>query len=111
MTDRISSLKAQVDGPRDGSLLRFALGSALLEAGHNAEAIEALRAAVGFDPGYSAAWKLLGKAHLGMDDRAAAAAAWRQGIDAAVARGDKQAQKEMQVFVRRLERDGGPHAS
>jgi len=108
MTDRIASLQAQVDGPRDGALLRFALGSALLEAGRPAAARDALRAALGFDPGYSAAWKLLGKAHLAAGEREAAAAAWREGIAAAGARGDKQAQKEMQVFLRRLERDQDP---
>jgi len=112
MADRIASLQAQVDGPRDGALLRFALGSALLEAGRANAACAALRAAVGFDPGYSAAWKLLGKAHLAAGQRAQAGAAWREGIAAAETRGDKQARKEMQVFLRRLERDaGGPQAS
>lgn len=112
MADRIASLQAQVDGPRDGALLRFALGNALLEAGRAAEACEALHAAVGFDPGYSAAWKLLGKAHLAADQPARAAEAWRAGIAAAQARGDKQALKEMQVFLRRLGRDApGPQSS
>lgn len=103
---RIDSLHAQVGGPRDGALLRFALASALLEASRHAEACAQFRAALAFDPGYSAAWKLLGKAHLAAGERAAAATAWREGIDAAEARGDKQAQKEMQVFLRRLERAG-----
>ena len=108
---RIESLQAQVDGPRDGALLRFALASALLEASRHAEACTQFRAALDFDPGYSAAWKLLGKAHLAAGDRDAAATAWREGIAAAQARGDKQAQKEMQVFLRRLERGGrGPHS-
>jgi tetratricopeptide (TPR) repeat protein len=102
---RIDNLKAQVGGPRDGALLRFALASALLEAECHEEACTQFRAAVEFDPGYSAAWKLLGKAQLASGDPAAAADAWRDGIDAAQARGDKQAQKEMQVFLRRIERD------
>lgn len=111
MADRIDNLKAQVGGPRDGALLRFALGSALLEAGRLDEACAELRAAVGFDTGYSAAWKLLGKAHLADGDADHAADAWRQGIAAAEAHGDKQAQKEMQVFLRRLERAAqDPHS-
>lgn len=105
----IANLRAQCGGPRDGALLRFSLGNALLGAGDAAAAAEELRHAVRFDPCYSAAWKLLGKALLAADDRAGAAEAWRQGIAAAQERGDKQAEKEMTVFLRRLEKDAnGP---
>lgn len=98
----IAGLRAQCGGPRDGALLRFSLGNALLGEGRAAEAVEELRRALAFDPAYSAAWKLLGKACLAMGDRAGAAEAWRQGIAAASQRGDKQAEKEMAVFLRRL---------
>lgn len=101
----IANLRAQCGGPRDGALLRFSLGNALLGAGDAAAAAEELRHAVRFDAHYSAAWKLLGKALLALDDRAGAAEAWRQGIAAAQGRGDKQAEKEMTVFLRRVERD------
>ncbi|MFC4763214.1 tetratricopeptide repeat protein [Dyella koreensis] len=103
-TALIANLRAQCGGPRDGALLRFSLGNALLGTGEAAAAAEELRRAVAFDPGYSAAWKLLGKACLAMDDRDNAAEAWRQGIEAARQRGDKQAEKEMTVFLRRLEK-------
>ena len=101
-TTLIAGLRAQCGGPRDGALLRFSLGSALLAEGQAGEAAEELRHALRFDPQYSAAWKLLGKACLAMDDRDGAAAAWRQGIAVAAGRGDKQAEKEMAVFLRRL---------
>jgi Tfp pilus assembly protein PilF len=105
----IANLRAQCGGPRDGALLRFSLGNALLGAGDAAAAAEELRHAVRFDPRYSAAWKLLGKALLAADDRSGAAEAWRLGIAAAQERGDKQAEKEMTVFLRRLEKDAnGP---
>jgi len=104
----IANLRAQCGGPRDGALLRFSLGHALLAEGDAPAAAEELRHAVRFDPRYSAAWKLLGKALLAVEDRAGAADAWRQGIDAARERGDKQAEKEMAVFLRRLEpKDAG----
>ncbi|MBT2119536.1 Tfp pilus assembly protein PilF [Dyella sp. SG562] len=104
----IANLRAQCGGPRDGALLRFSLGNALLAEGDAPAAAEELRHAVRFDPRYSAAWKLLGKALLAVEDRAGAAEAWRQGIDAARERGDKQAEKEMAVFLRRLEpKDAG----
>ena len=100
----IASLRQQCGGPRDGALLRFSLGSALLAEGDAGAAVDELRRAVGYDPAYSAAWKLLGKACLAHGDAAAAADAWRSGIDAAARRGDKQAEKEMGVFLRRLEK-------
>lgn len=102
--DLIERLRQQLDGPRDGALLRFSLGQALLTEGATQEAAEQLRRATGYDPAYSAAWKLLGKAELALGHAEAAATAWRQGIAAATQRGDKQAEKEMQVFLRRLER-------
>lgn len=101
---RIEALQAQLGGPRDGALLRYSLGAALLEAGEAAEAVTHLRAAVEFDANYSAAWKLLGKACLQSDAATAAAVAWRRGIAVAEARGDVQAVKEMRVFLKRLER-------
>jgi len=99
----IANLRAQCGGPRDGALLRFSLGNALLTAGDAAAAAVEFRQTVAFDPNYSAAWKLLGKACLALDDKAGAADAWRQGITVAQSRGDKQAEKEMTVFLRRLE--------
>ena len=103
MASRIETLRAQLDGPRDGALLRFALGSALLDAGEAGEAGVQLRAALDFDAGYAAAWNLLGKACLASGDHAGARAAWQQGIEHATARGEVQAAKAMRVFLKRLE--------
>ena len=89
---------------KDGALLRFSLGMHYLKEGAAAKAAEHLRAAVAHDPGYSAAWKLLGKSLADCADPAAAMEAYRKGIEAAGRKGDKQAAKEMAVFLRRLER-------
>lgn len=99
---RIETLRAQLDGPRDGALLRYSLGAALLEAGDCNEAITQLHAGLDFDPDYSAAWKLLGRACLANGDAEAARGAWQRGIAVADARGDVQAAKEMRVFLKRL---------
>lgn len=99
----IERLEALLAAGKDGPLLRFGLGSEYLKAGDADRAAMHLREALALDPGYSAAWKLLGKA-LESADPARAAEAWRMGIDAAGAKGDKQAVREMQVFLRRLER-------
>lgn len=99
----IERFEAMLAAGKDGALLRFGLGAEYLKAGDTGRAAMHLREALARDPGYSAAWKLLGKA-LEATDRTGAAEAWRRGIEAAQARGDKQAAKEMQVFLRRLER-------
>ena len=75
-----------------------------LKAGDHAQAVEHLRVALAHDSGYSAAWKLLGKALEAHGAAAEALEAYRSGIEVAGKKGDKQAAKEMAVFAKRLER-------
>lgn len=103
-TDPIARLEQLLDGPRDGALLRYALGNEWLKAGDARRAADYLRSAVDRQPDYSAAWKALGKALTATGDSAAALAAYTRGIDVAQARGDVQAAKEMTVYARRLRR-------
>ena len=103
-TPVILNLEKLVGGPRDNALLRFSLGNEYLKAGDAVGATAHLREAVQRDPGYSAAWKLLGRALADSGAPAEALAAYREGMRAAEAKGDKQAGKEMAVFARRIER-------
>jgi predicted Zn-dependent protease len=103
----IPSLEKLIGTPRDGALLRFSLGNEYLKAGEPERAAAQLREAVTRDPGYSAAWKALGRALADTGRDAEALAAWRSGIEAARAKGDKQAEKEMTVFARRIEKKQG----
>lgn len=91
---------------RDSALLRFSLGMHYLKSGDAPTAAAHLRRAVEQDADYSAAWKLLGKSLVEAGDADGAAAAYRAGIAAAERRGDKQAAKEMAVFLRRLRQAG-----
>lgn len=100
----IDSLEKMLAKGVDNSLLRFGLGKGYLDASDAPRAAEHLRRCVELDPGYSAAWKLLGKALQQHGDLEGARSAWEQGIAAAQAKGDKQAEKEMAVFIRKLER-------
>ncbi|UUD62339.1 tetratricopeptide repeat protein [Pseudomonas seleniipraecipitans] len=88
----------------DNSLLRFGLGKGYLDAGNAAQAAEHLQRCVEDDPQYSAAWKLLGKAHQAAGNPDAARSAWQRGVLAAQGKGDKQAEKEMGVFLRKLDK-------
>ena len=100
----ISSLEKLLGTERDGALLRYSLGLEYAKAGEHARAAQYLRDAVARDPLYSAAWKALGRAlhEAGLD--AEALEAYQSGIEAARAKGDRQAEKEMTVFKRRLEK-------
>ena len=102
----VDRFEAMLASGRDDALLRFSLGMQYFQAGDAARAAEHLQRAVGHDPDYSAAWKLLGKALAQSGDGAGAADAYRNGIAAAGRKGDKQAAKEMTVFLRRIERPG-----
>lgn len=102
--DPSQRFEALLAAGKDSALLRFGLGMHYLNAGEALRAIEHLRRAVAQDADYSAAWKLLGKAYEAAADPAAALDAYRTGVAAAERRGDKQAAREMAVFLRRLER-------
>jgi predicted Zn-dependent protease len=103
----LSSFERMLAAGRDGALLRYSLGNEYLKAGEPAKAAEHLARAVALDARYTAAWKLLGKALLAAGREDAALAAWHSGIACARERGDRQAEKEMTVFARRIERGRG----
>jgi Flp pilus assembly protein TadD len=105
MADRIKPLLGMLEQGRDSALLRFSLGNEYLAAGQFEQAVSHLRKAVELDPAYSAGWKLLGKflAELGRGE--AAIDAYSQGIAVAGEKGDRQAVKEMTVFLRRLQKN------
>jgi Tfp pilus assembly protein PilF len=100
------NLELMLQRGQDSPLLRFSLGNECLKEGDLVAAISHLRHAIELNPGYSAAWKRLGEAHVmaGAADRAADV--YRRGIDAAEEQGDLQAAREMTVFLKRLQRAG-----
>jgi Tfp pilus assembly protein PilF len=102
------NLERLLQSGKDGALLRFSLGSQYLKLQQPAAAVAHLQRAVAFDPDYSAAWKHLGRAFAEAGQPTQALEAYRQGIEAAQRKGDKQAEREMQVFARRLEQQSAP---
>ena len=103
----LSSFERMLASGKDGAMLRYSLGNEYLKADDAHAALVHLERAVELDPLYTAAWKLYGKALLaaGRDDDALVA--WRRGIDVARGKGDRQAEKEMSVFARRIEKAKG----
>ena len=98
----LASFEKMLATGRDGALLRFSLGNEYLKTDDPGRAVEHLARAVALDPNYTAAWKLYGKALAASGRVEEARAAYRDGIAVARARGDKQAEKEMLVFAKRL---------
>ena len=98
----ISALKKLLEQGQDSVILRFGLGNALFKSGQAAEAIPHLKAALEFDPDYSAAWKILGKALVETGDKEEAITVYEKGLLVSDKKGDRQAVKEINVFLKRL---------
>lgn len=103
----IDNLEKMLADGRDDALLRFGLGNAYFHSKDYAKAAEHLAKALEFDKGYSAAWKLLGKAFMRLDDLDTAKRTFEDGIEQAEKKGDKQAVREMQVFLKKIAKQQG----
>ena len=103
----IDRLEAMLAAGNDSAMLRFSLASAYLQQDQPARAVEHAQLAVELDPDYSAAWRLLGQAQVAAGQDQAAAASFERGIEVARRSGDRQVEKEMQVFLRRLRKAAG----
>lgn len=102
ITDNLEKLLA--DG-QDNAMIRFGLGSAYFNAGRFAEAIPHLKQCIGHDVDYSAAYKLLGKALVKEDQEEEALKVFETGLPIAIAKGDKQTEREINAFLRKLGAD------
>jgi Tfp pilus assembly protein PilF len=102
--DVLTGLEKLLADGRDSPTLRFALGSEYLKREEPETAVRHFLAALELDPGYSAAWKALGKTQAALGRTEDARASYERGISVAEARGDQQAAREMRVFLRRLGR-------
>lgn len=98
----LETLLKLIGTPRDNAMLRLTVARLLAGNGRFPEAEQHLEAAIGMDENYTAGWKELGRVRLQRGDSARAAAAWRKGLEIARMQGDKQAEREMSVFLKRL---------
>ena len=96
---------------KDSALLRYSIGNEYAKTKAWDAAADALAKAVELDANYTAAWKLYARALLECGRPQDALDAYRAGIDVAKRKGDRQAEKEMLVFARRIERALGESAS
>jgi Tfp pilus assembly protein PilF len=104
----VGSLERMLAIGQDSALLRMTLASRYFTLGDFHSAIRHAEVAVELDADYSAAWKILGKAQAASGMLETAADTYQRGIEVAERRGDRQAAKEMRVFLRRLQRSSAP---
>jgi tetratricopeptide (TPR) repeat protein len=105
MNDVIKNFEALLTQGQDNALLRFGLGNAYFQQQDFAKAVQHFAKAIEFEPTYSAAWKNYGKALTANQQFQEAIQVYTQGITVAENKGDKQAAKEMRVFLKRLQKD------
>jgi Flp pilus assembly protein TadD len=108
--DRIAEFKEVVEMMPDDAVVRFGLAGAYLDAGQPALAAAEYAEAVRLKPDYSAAHRGLGRALERAGRAGEARTAYLRGLEVAGQTGDLQTKKEIEVFLRRLEKgDAGAH--
>ena len=100
--NKIEPLERLLSQGHDNAILRFGLGQSYLTDKQPGPAAEHFERAVAHDPDYSAAWKGLGQSLTQLDRPEEAINAFEKGIAAAKRKGDAQAGREMEVFLKRL---------
>jgi Flp pilus assembly protein TadD len=105
--DRIAEFKEVAEMMPDDPVVRFGLAGAYLDAGQAEAAAEEYAEAVRLKPDYSAAYRGLGRALERAGRMAEAKAAYEQGLEVAAETGDLQTKKEIEVFLRRMDKAGG----
>lgn len=103
MTDAmLERLEAMLAQGQDNQLLRFGLGSVYFGQKSYRNALFHLKVCIEQEPTHSAAWKLLGRSYqaLGLDDDAIRV--YQQGLKVAQTNGDKQVEREITVFLKKL---------
>ena len=98
----IANLERMLARGRDDAMLRFGLGSAYFNEADYETAAEHLETCIAQDAAYTAAYKLLGKAHFKLGNSERAKQVFEQGLPIAHEKGDKQTEKEISVFLKKL---------
>jgi uncharacterized protein HemY len=80
------------------------LGSELFKEERYEEARDHLRRAVENKPDYSVAYRMLGRAHYELNEDAEARSVFEKGREVAHENGDLQTVKEIDIFLRRLQK-------
>jgi len=88
----------------ENPMVLYSLGNELFKEGSYGEARDHLQRAVENKPDYSVAYRMLGRAHYEIHEDAEARSVFEKGKEVARGNGDLQTVKEIDVFLRRLQK-------
>jgi predicted Zn-dependent protease len=103
-TSRAEMFRKLLEKDPDNPMVLFSLGTELFKEGTYPEAREHLARAVENKPDYSVAYRMLGRAHFELRENAEARRVFTQGREVAQENGDLQTVREIDVFLRRLDK-------
>ena len=107
---RSEMFRKLLDRDPENPMVLYSLGTELFKEGNHSEAREHLSRAVNNKPDYSVAYRTLGRALFELGEDEEAARVFAEGREVAQGSGDLQTVKEIDVFVRRLEKRSGGEA-
>lgn len=102
--ERLKNFLTLLEKTPENPLLQYAVANEYMLQQQAEQAIEHYAQCVRLDPKYSAAWKAYAKALTSLQRWQEAADTYQQGIIVAQQNGDIQAVKEMQVFLKRAQK-------
>ena len=103
-TSRAEMFRKLLEKDPENPMILFSLGNELFKEGEYTEARTYLRRAIGNKPDYSVAYRTLGRAHYELREDAEARRIFTEGREVAQRNGDLQTVREIDVFMRRLEK-------
>jgi uncharacterized protein HemY len=103
-TSRTDMFRKLLERAPENPMVLYSLGNELFKEQRYSEAKKYLSRAVRNKPDYSVAYRTLGRVLYELHEDYAARRVFTQGREVADANGDLQTVKEIDVFVRRLER-------
>ena len=103
-TSRTEMFRKLLERDPENPMVLLSLGNELFKEGEYAEAREHLRRAIENKPDYSVAYRMLGRAHYELHEDAEARRVFTEGREVAQKNGDLQTVREIDVFMRRLEK-------
>ena len=103
-TSRAEMFRKLLEKDPENPMILFSLGNELFKEGEYAQARDHLRRAIENKPDYSVAYRTLGRAHFELREDADARRIFAEGREVAQKNGDLQTVREIDVFMRRLEK-------
>jgi predicted Zn-dependent protease len=101
---RTETFRKVLEKDPDNPMILCSLGIELFKEGRYPEARQHLTRAVENKPDYSVAYRMLGRTHFELRENAQASRVFARGREVAQENGDLQTVREIDVFLRRLDK-------